>query len=426
MRDTLFQSYNFMATITYLYRSQREKSHLKLRLLFSFEGKAYTLSGNTKIEVTKDYWYKVHKSKKLVNIDAEVSKDMNNLSNYVLDRFNEVRGVVTKEWLHNVIEVFYNPRPEIPIHLVDYVDYFLRMREGDLSESAKKKYKVIQNLLIRFQDWLKLGELKISDVNEEFKNNFVRYAKEKKYAENTAQRHLNFIKTICFHARYMGVSTHHQLDKLSLPKKDVTHIYLTPRELQLIKESYLPHNYLENARDWLLISCYTGQRVSDFLTFDKKMIKENGEIRLLEFRQQKTKKLMAIPILKEVEEILEKRNGEFPRKISSQKYNDYIKIVCKHAGLNMRCTGKKRVCIAPKGRKPLKTDYRDVLGEFEKWELVTSHIGRRSFATNFYGKVPTSHLRSITGHSSEAMFLNYIKKGRREMAIDSYQYFSKL
>src|SRR5690606_11670945 len=111
---------------------------------------AYTLSGNTKIEVTKDYWYKVHKSKKLVNIDAEVSKDMNNLSNYVLDRFNEVRGVVTKEWLHNVIEVFYNPRPEIPIHLVDYVDYFLRMREGDLSESAKKKYKVIQNLLIRF------------------------------------------------------------------------------------------------------------------------------------------------------------------------------------------------------------------------------------------------------------------------------------
>jgi len=38
-----------------------------------------------------------------------------------------------------------------------------------------------------------------------------------------------------------------------------------------------------------------------------------------------------------------------------------------------------------------------MIGIYEKWKLVTSHIGRRSFATNFYGNLPTSYLVYITG-----------------------------
>ena len=37
---------------------------------------------------------------------------------------------------------------------------------------------------------------------------------------------------------------------------------------------------------------------------------------------------MTIPLLHKVLQILAKRDGEFPRPISSQKYNDYIKMVC--------------------------------------------------------------------------------------------------
>jgi len=35
-----------------------------------------------------------------------------------------------------------------------------------------------------------------------------------------------------------------------------------------------------------------------------------------------------------------------------------------------------------------------------------------SFATNFYGKLPTTDIMSITGHSSEAQLLTYINKNR--------------
>jgi len=35
-----------------------------------------------------------------------------------------------------------------------------------------------------------------------------------------------------------------------------------------------------------------------------------------------------------------------------------------------------------------------------------------SFATNFYGKISTTDIMSITGHSSEAQLLTYINKNR--------------
>ena len=43
-----------------------------------------------------------------------------------------------------------------------------------------------------------------------------------------------------------------------------------------------------------------------------------------------------------------------------------------------------------------------------KYEFVTSHIMRRSFASNYYGKIETPLLMNITGHSKESTFLTYI------------------
>jgi integrase len=56
-------------------------------------------------------------------------------------------------------------------------------------------------------------------------------------------------------------------------------------------------------------------------------------------------------------------------------------------------------------------------GYYEKWELVTTHIGRRSLATNYYGKISTPLLMAQTGHKSESMFLKYIGKGRTDQIL---------
>jgi integrase len=149
------------------------------------------------------------------------------------------------------------------------------------------------------------------------------------------------------------------------------------------------------------------------MRFKKEQIRFEGDVPLIEFTQVKTDKIMAIPLSKKVRAILEKRNGEFPRQISDQRYNEYIKEVCKIAGLDEVIKGSKQDTITK----------RKVKGSFPKYELVTSHIGRRSFATNNYGRIPTPLLMNVTGHTTEGMFLEYIGKTQTDKSIHLAQYF---
>lgn len=54
---------------------------------------------------------------------------------------------------------------------------------------------------------------------------------------------------------------------------------------------------------------------------------------------------------------------------------------------------------------------------FEKWQLVSSHTGRRSFCTNVYKQgLPTFMIMSVSGHKTEKAFLKYIKIKQDEHA----------
>lgn len=66
--------------------------------------------------------------------------------------------------------------------------------------------------------------------------------------------------------------------------------------------------------------------------------------------------------------------------------------------------------------------------ETEKCNLVSSHVCRRSFATNFYGnkQFTTPQLMSITGHKTESMFLNYIGKTADDWAMQTAKTFREM
>ena len=94
-------------------------------------------------------------------------------------------------------------------------------------------------------------------------------------------------------------------------------VILTPDELKLIEEHTFSEEHLETAKDWLLISCYSGQRISDFMRFDVNMITEKtvkGRRRyFIEFIQEKTKKQVLLPLHEKIVGILKKRDWSFPR-----------------------------------------------------------------------------------------------------------------
>src|SRR5690606_6597520 len=172
-------------------------------------------------------------------------------------------------------------------------------------------------------------------------------------------------------------------------------ITLKESELISIKQIEIPIQ-LKAARDWLIISCYTGQRISDFMNFNINMTEVIGEKKCISFIQQKTQQNIYLPLHPEVSNILLDNENVFPKKLTTQKYNEQIKEVVKLAGINELVTVEKRL------------GHRSKTTLIPKWKAITSHIGRRSFASNFYGKIPTPLLMQATGHSTEQMFKRYI------------------
>lgn len=427
-----------MATINFLYRSKKDFANLNLRLLFRFNGNDFVIGATTKYKVSKYYWDELHnrtsfkrtsdiielnKIQKIKEQQTEVKVELNKIEKFLLNSFNKVSiNEVDKHWLKKQIDFYYNPidkLDQIPTGLINYIDYYIDYRKNEIKETSKKKFNTIKNKLIRFETFRRKAIL-IKDINDSFKNEFFDYCILNHYSQNTIQREFVFIKTFCKHARFLGEETHPQLDSLRLDRAKAHKIYLTINELdsiQKIDKNRLTVS-LENAKDWLIISCYTGQRISDFMRFTSQMIRFEGDNGYIEFTQKKTGKIMTIPLHPKVIEIVNKRQGSFPYPIADQKYNDYIKKVCEIAGITELVTGSKLIKIGKNGGV-----FRKVTGQYRKCEMVTSHIGRRSMASNFYGIIPTPLMINITGHSSERMYLTYVGKSSMDLAKETFKYF---
>ena len=45
-----------------------------------------------------------------------------------------------------------------------------------------------------------------------------------------------------------------------------------------------------------------------------------------------------------------------------------------------------------------------------KYRYISTHIGRRTFASNHYGRIATPIIMKVTGHTKEGAFLTYINQ----------------
>lgn len=418
-----------MAAVNYLYRSKREKSFLNLRLLFTHNNTNHVIGGKTQLEVSKLYWDKYHSQKSpkdidIKNLQIEVNSELNKIENHVLKAFNNSNPEsINKTWLSNQLDLYYNPPKKskaLPKSLLPYFEFYLKERKNELAEQTLKNYTVVKRLIEKYESSIEKS-IKIIDVDSVFKTSFEAFCIEKGYSINTIARAIHTIKAVCKHAMYNGLEISSQLERIKLKEVKVDKIYLTFDELEALEKLNKKqlNESLINARDWLIISCYTGQRVSDFMRFNKDQIRIEKGKHLIEFTQKKTGKNMTVPLHPKVLKILKKRKGNFPRAISSQKYNEYIKLICEKAKINEKLKGSKLIKVKGDDKFP----YRKQVDNYRKWELVTSHIGRRSFATNFYGQIPTSFLIYVTGHKTEQMFLNYIGKSNKDLAMEITNYF---
>jgi integrase len=160
--------------------------------------------------------------------------------------------------------------------------------------------------------------------------------------------------------------------------------------------------HLEKVRDICLIGAGTGQRYSDFSRYvPDNFYKTINGIPILSVISQKTDTPAKIPlnIFHWLIPVLEKHEYSTPQ-MSMQKFNDGLKELCNIAGFEDRILQVKQYI----GRKA-----RIEKAYLPKYELVSSHICRRSFATNMYRMgYRLSQIMPMTGHSTESQLRKYL------------------
>lgn len=417
-----------MAKATFLLQGKADPANIYLRLSVSRDK---VFKRKTGFIIAPSSW-SMKTNLPLQNDEAnkQLSGKLKKLAVFIEEEINNLvsaGGGPSGDWLEEKIDAFNGKKRQsdadkLTVYIQKYIDNlpykeFKSGRRG-ATRATVQKYEALRGKVEAYESYTKKTYL-LKDVNPFFRNDFMKYLREVDIlGGNTAGHYVKVLKAVCMDAHYNGMEVSPQLKRVRSFSEKSDKIYLTFEELEQIENKTFDRPALENARDWLLVGCYIGQRVSDLLTLTSANIVIRAGLELIELVQVKTGKHVSIPFHPKVKLIIEKYGGNFPHKISDQRFNEYIKDVCKLSGITQPIKGGKLEKVA-------EGVFRKVHGTYPKYELITSHVCRRSFATNFYGDLPTALLISITAHSTEQQFLQYIGKTSNDYAVQIAEYWRK-
>lgn len=416
-----------MATLKFILRSKNDNSNIFVRYSINRQTRLIKKTGfiiNAK-DWSESLNQPIQKTTELKSLKSKLDK----LSIFINDSYNNSisQGVeFTGEWLQLQIDLFNNKTPVVELDVfTNYIQKYIdespykqnAKKELGLSKGRVQNLKLFKSTVLKYEvEVLKGKSIIIKDINLKFVEQYKGWMFSKGYSTNYVGKNIANIRTICLDANKNEIETSSQIKiikGISESKEPEDVVILSEDEQEIIKNTPLIREALINARKFLLLGCLIGQRGGDLLNITAKNIKDINGIKIIELKQQKTGKLVAIPLLPEAIEIIE---SGLPYKISLTHFNEYIKDVCEIAGLDAPTKGRIKV-------KQFQPSVKDI---YPKFKVISSHVCRRSFASNFYGRIPTPVLMNITAHGTERMFLNYIGKTTYDNAYQMLEYFSKL
>lgn len=334
------------------------------------------------------------------------------LSELISERVELSNEVIRKRFLKILDD---QKESEKETTLFDFIDTFIDRSKKRVNQQTGEHLDATTigkyiNTRKRLKEFKKLyrpkTDLGFDDIDLEFYDDFVDFLTNfKQYAVNTVGKYIKTLKEFLKAATEEGVNK--KLDYLSPKFKTLTEltdtIYLTEKELNLMfAYDFSGNPRLEKARDLFMVGAWTGLRFSDFSCIRKEHIRPDNFICI---EQEKSNGKVVIPIHPILASILKKYEGQPPKTITNQNLNDYIKEVGEVVGLSTPVIISKT-----KGGKRISKTYK-------KYELITTHTARRSFATNlFKSGFPAISIMKITGHKTEKSFLRYIRLSNDEHA----------
>ncbi|MEJ7823210.1 MAG: phage integrase SAM-like domain-containing protein [Chitinophagaceae bacterium] len=336
-------------------------------------------------------------------LDSIVSK----INKQYLNCFNKDGIIPSKPLLENFIKTeILNEKKRFSFY--DFYEEFINSTTSGcrlnskgkvIKPEAAKYYKRALRILKEYK-----SHLEFEDITLEFYKDFVAHLNKKGFSLNTVGDNIKKLKAVMAASLELGYhkNTAFKGKYFTKPAEEADNIYLSLTELNLIHSLDLSDKRtLENVRDLFLIGCYTGLRFSDF----SKLAQQNIADGYITIQQTKTGEDVIIPVHNVIKKIIKKHDG-LPAIVSNQKFNIYLKDICKTIPAFLEVVPK---VITKAGKK--------VTLNLRKWEMISSHTARRSFATNEYlNGTPSITIMAVTGHKTEKAFLKYIKVTSREHA----------
>lgn len=406
-----------MANVTFKLRKPKSPTPQIIYLMYRF-GRNDKLAFSTDLKVLPIYWNE--KKMRIRNVVEVLERDTIN------NRLNELQAVVEAYIVRQKVKSIKITKESIRAFLLDYVkpqrinngnalegfiEDFIKEAPLKINPTTGKRINPARIYVYKkFDEYLKGFEKSkgrkydFEDINLDFYEDFTIYLQGLKLAANTIAKHIKVLKAILNEATEKGINTNtaYKSRRFKSSEEATESIYLSIDELEKLHTLDLSTNErLNRVRDLFLMGAFTGLRFSDLTRIKSENIKGD----YLEIEQQKTGKPVIIPLHPIVSEIWKIYNGKLPTSISNQKFNEYIKEVCKLAG------------IVEVEQKNKTVGGMRVQSTYKKYELIGSHTARRSFATNLYlSGFPALSIMQITGHKTEGAFMRYIRVKTKQHA----------
>ncbi|NRB48332.1 MAG: site-specific integrase [Saprospiraceae bacterium] len=393
-------------------------------MVFNFKGRRIVLS--TGLKIPQKFW---NDAKDVQRVRASRDFPRHKKFNQRINLFEaetiklwdeyQARGILpTAKEFKSELSNRINDTHQVAPSLLPFIQQVIEERQR--MNKPAGSIQIYKNCLKNLETYQKERKQKLSfdNLSQSFVNDFTAFlfARKNPLGENLSDSYvhkvLTTLKMFVRLADDRGVFEGCPLlkAKLGVKKRERDNIYLTEAEIHILYNLELTSK-LANVRDLFLIGCLTGLRFSDYSVIKPENLQtvEHGEkqVQCLVMTTKKTEQKVVLPLVNPMLlTILERHNWKAPKRISNQRLNDYLKDLGKLAGF----TQEVQINEYKAGKRHKRTR--------QKWELMTTHTARRSFATNAYKRgLPAGDIMKFTGHTTVASFMKYIKVTTEETAV---------
>ena len=283
---------------------------------------------------------------------------------------------------------------------IEKIEESQETKQTTLKEAFAMKYPKYADNIMKMFEAANLCEATWENLTKVRLQRFIDYMGERIAPNSVAQYATKFKAVLNLYSEEVELPRDYA--KVLTPKKCAsTAVYLTEEELQLLI-GYNPKNEKERyVRNVFILSAFTGARHSDSSRFNE----ENIIGDTLQYISIKTKTPTTIPLKPIVAEYIR----TMPQITMGDKaFNSTIRRIARKCGIDARV----KIFKAGEERNG------------EKWEFISSHDARRSFASNLYLRgVDIYSISRMLGHSSVNTTQLYIQASIRTNSEELMGYF---